>query len=253
MRVTFLGTGTSQGVPVIGCDCPVCKSMDFRDKRFRTSIHLEVGGQSFVIDSGPDFRLQMLRESILRLDALIFTHEHKDHTAGMDDIRPYNFRQNSNIPIYGTLPVINQLKAEFAYVFSENKYPGAPGVEVNEIGNSPFDINGVTVVPIQVYHHKLPVFGYRIADFTYITDANYIPDVEIEKIRGTRVLVLNALQINAHISHFNLGEALEMVDRIQPEQAYFTHISHRLGLSQEIEKSLPPNVSLAYDGLKIQL
>jgi len=253
LRVTFLGTGTSQGVPVIGCDCPVCKSMDFRDKRFRTSIHLEVGGQSFVIDSGPDFRLQMLRESILRLDALIFTHEHKDHTAGMDDIRPYNFRQNSNIPIYGTLPVINQLKAEFAYVFSENKYPGAPGVEVNEIGNSPFDINGVTVVPIQVYHHKLPVFGYRIADFTYITDANYIPDVEIEKIRGTRVLVLNALQINAHISHFNLGEALEMVDRIQPEQAYFTHISHRLGLSQEIEKSLPPNVSLAYDGLKIQL
>lgn len=253
MRVTFLGTGTSQGVPVIGCDCPVCKSMDFRDKRFRTSIHLEVGGQSFVIDSGPDFRLQMLRESILRLDALIFTHEHKDHTAGMDDIRPYNFLQNSNIPIYGTLPVINQLKAEFAYVFSENKYPGAPGVEVNEIGNSPFDINGVTVVPIQVYHHKLPVFGYRIADFTYITDANYIPDVEIEKIRGTRVLVLNALQINAHISHFNLGEALEMVDRIQPEQAYFTHISHRLGLSQEIEKSLPPNVSLAYDGLKIQL
>lgn len=253
MRVTFLGTGTSQGVPVIGCDCPVCKSMDFRDKRFRTSIHLEVGGQSFVIDSGPDFRLQMLRESILRLDALIFTHEHKDHTAGMDDIRPYNFRQNSNIPIYGTLPVINQLKAEYAYVFSENKYPGAPGVEVNEIGNSPFDINGVTVVPIQVYHHKLPVFGYRIADFTYITDANYIPDVEIEKIRGTRVLVLNALQINAHISHFNLGEALEMVHRIQPKQAYFTHISHRLGLSQEIEKSLPPNVSLAYDGLKIQL
>lgn len=253
MIITFLGTGTSQGVPVIGCECPVCQSMDFRDKRFRTSIHIAVGGQSFVIDSGPDFRLQMLRESILQLDALIFTHEHKDHTAGLDDIRPYNFRQNADIPIYGTPSVINQLKAEFAYVFYENKYPGAPGVVVNEISNTPFEINGVKIIPIQVYHHKLPVFGYRIADFTYITDANYIADEEIEKIKGTRILVLNALQINAHISHFNLGEALEMVDRIQPEQAYFTHISHRLGLSQEIEKNLPSNVSLAYDGLKIHL
>lgn len=253
MRVTFLGTGTSQGIPVIGCECPVCQSIDFRDKRFRTSIHIEIGGQSFVVDSGPEFRLQMLREGIVRLDALIFTHEHKDHTAGMDDIRPFNFRQNKDIPIYGTLPVINQLKSEFSYVFSENKYPGAPGVEVNEISNTPFEINGIKVIPIQVYHHKLPVFGYRIADFTYITDANYIPEEEIEKIRGTRVLVLNALQINAHISHFNLSEALEMVDRIQPERAYFTHISHRLGRSEEIENSLPPNVSLAYDGLKVQL
>lgn len=253
MRVTFLGTGTSQGIPVIGCSCPVCQSMDFRDKRYRTSIHIEIDGQSFVVDSGPEFRLQMLREGILRLDALIFTHEHKDHTAGMDDIRPFNFLQKKDIPIYGTPPVINQLKAEFAYVFSENKYPGAPGVVVNEISNTPFEIQGVNVIPIQVYHHKLPVFGYRIADFTYITDANYIAEEEIEKIRGTRVLVLNALQINSHISHFNLSEALEMVDRIQPERAYFTHIGHRLGLSQEIEKSLPPHVSLAYDGLKINL
>lgn len=227
--------------------------MDFRDKRLRTSIHIAIGRKSFVIDSGPDFRLQMLREGIDRLDALIFTHEHKDHTAGMDDIRPFNFLQKADIPIYGTPPVINQLKAEFEYVFSDHKYPGAPGVIVNEISNNPFEINGVTVIPIQVYHHKLPVLGYRIGDFTYITDANYIPDEEIQKIKGTRVLVLNALQINSHISHFNLSQALEMVDQIQPEKAYFTHISHRLGLSQEVEKMLPPHVTLAYDGQKIQL
>jgi phosphoribosyl 1,2-cyclic phosphate phosphodiesterase len=227
--------------------------MDFRDKRLRTSIHIAVGGKSFVIDSGPDFRMQMLREGIVQLDALIFTHEHKDHTAGMDDIRPFNFLQKADIPIYGTPPVIKQLKAEFAYVFSDFKYPGAPGVRVNEIGNSPFEIDGVKIIPIQVFHHKLPVLGYRIADFTYITDANYISDEEIEKIKGTRVLVLNALQINPHISHFNLSEALETVDRIQPEKAYFTHISHRLGVSQEIEKTLPPHISLAYDGLTFTL
>lgn len=253
MRVTFLGTGTSQGVPVIGCECEVCQSMDFRDKRLRASIHIETGGQSFVIDSGPDFRLQMLREGIVQLDALIFTHEHKDHTAGMDDIRPFNFRQNADIPIYGSKPVINQLKTEFSYVFSDKKYPGAPGVAVNEIENSPFEINGITITPIQVYHHKLPVFGYRIRNFTYITDANRIADEEIEKIKGTQVLVLNALQINSHISHFNLSQALEMVERIQPEKAYFTHVSHRLGLSQHIDKILPAHVSLAYDGLKIEL
>jgi phosphoribosyl 1,2-cyclic phosphate phosphodiesterase len=253
LTVTFLGTGTSQGIPVIGCGCDVCKSMDFRDKRLRTSIHMDIDGRSIVVDSGPDFRCQMLREGIVKLDALIFTHEHKDHTAGMDDIRPFNFMQNADIPIYGIPQVINQLKAEFSYVFSETKYPGAPGVEVNEISNNPFEINGIPINPIQVFHHKLPVFGYRVRDFTYITDANYIPQKEMEKIRGTKVLVLNALQINAHISHFNLREALEMVDQIQPEQAYFTHISHRLGLSQAIENKLPPNVSLAFDGLKIHI
>ena len=253
MIVTFLGTGTSQGIPVIGCDCDVCRSMDFRDKRLRTSVHVAIDELSFVVDSGPDFRCQMLREGIVRLDALIFTHEHKDHTAGMDDIRPFNFRQNGDIPIYGTRRVIDQLRDEFAYVFSATKYPGAPGVAVNEIDNNPFEISGIKIQPIQVLHHKLPVFGYRIGEFTYITDANHIPEQELDKARGTKVLVLNALQINKHISHFNLKEALEMVALIQPERAYFTHISHRLGLSQAIEKTLPPNVFLAYDGLKIHI
>lgn len=171
----------------------------------------------------------------------------------MDDIRPFNFSQNGDIPIFGTPPVINQLKAEFAYVFADTKYPGAPGVEVNEISNTPFVINGISIQPIQVFHYKLPVFGYRIGDFTYITDANYIPDEEIAKIKGTKVLVLNALQVNDHISHFNLKEAVEMVERIKPEKAYFTHISHRLGLNQDVDKILPAHVSLAYDGLKIQV
>ncbi|MCC5936268.1 MAG: MBL fold metallo-hydrolase [Lunatimonas sp.] len=253
MKVTFLGTGTSQGVPVIGCDCEVCKSLDFRDKRLRSSIHLEVQGRSFVIDTGPDFRAQMLRESIRRLDAVIYTHEHKDHTAGMDDIRPFNYKQEGDIPIYGTAKVINQLKEEFSYVFAAKKYPGVPGVLVHEITNQPFDVQGVRITPVEVMHHRIPVFGYRIRDFVYITDANKIAPTEIEKVRGCRVLVLNALQIQPHISHFNLEEALQMVALIQPERTYFTHISHRLGTVGQIEKMLPRDISLAYDGLQLTL
>ena len=253
MKVTFLGTGTSQGVPVIGCDCTVCKSLDFRDKRLRSSIHLDVQGRSFVIDTGPDFRTQMLRESVSRLDAVIYTHEHKDHTAGMDDIRPFNFTQQADIPIFGTAKVINQLKAEFSYVFAAKKYPGVPGVAVHEITNQPFEIQGVRFTPVEVMHHRIPVFGYRVRDFVYITDANQIASSEIDKIRGCRVLVLNALQIQPHISHFNLKQALEMVELIQPERTYFTHISHRLGTVGEVERMLPKHVSLAYDGLQINL
>ncbi|WP_209331955.1 MBL fold metallo-hydrolase [Lunatimonas salinarum] len=253
MKVTFLGTGTSQGVPVIGCDCGVCRSLDFRDKRLRSSIHLDVKGQSIVIDTGPDFRAQMLRESVHRLDAVIYTHEHKDHTAGMDDIRPFNFKQQGDIPIFGTAKVINQLKAEFSYVFAEKKYPGVPGVAVHEITNEPFDVQGVQFIPVEVRHHRIPVFGYRVQDFVYITDANQIAPSEIDKIRGCRVLVLNALQIPPHISHFNLEEALRMVEVIKPERTYFTHISHRLGTVGEVEKMLPSHVSLAYDGLQIDL
>jgi len=238
---------------VIGCDCEVCKSLDFRDKRLRSSIHLEVQGRSFVIDTGPDFRAQMLRESIRRLDAVIYTHEHKDHTAGMDDIRPFNYKQEGDIPIYGTAKVINQLKAEFSYVFAAKKYPGVPGVLVHEITNQPFDVQGVRITPVEVMHHRIPVFGYRIRDFVYITDANKIAPTEIEKVRGCRVLVLNALQIQPHISHFNLEEALQMVALIQPERTYFTHISHRLGTVGQIEKMLPRDISLAYDGLQLTL
>ncbi len=253
MKITFLGTGTSQGVPVIGCNCEVCQSLDFRDKRTRTSLHLEHEGKSVVIDTGPDFRMQMLRESINRLDAVVYTHEHKDHTAGLDDIRPFNFMQQTDIPLFGTPQVLDQIKTEFSYIFAANKYPGIPRVLINEIGNQPFDVLGMPFSPIQVMHHKLPVFGFRIKDFTYITDANYIAPEEIEKIKGTRILVVNALQIKPHISHFTLKEALAFIDEIGPEMAYLTHTSHRMGMHQRVQEGLPENVELAFDGLKIEL
>jgi phosphoribosyl 1,2-cyclic phosphate phosphodiesterase len=253
MKVTFLGTGTSQGIPVIACDCEVCTSLDFRDKRLRVSVHLEVAGKSFIIDSGPDFRQQVLRERIKTLDALLFTHEHKDHTAGMDDLRSYNFKQNRDMPIYARRQVIEQLKREFAYVFSEVKYPGVPRVEMNEIRNQPFHIAGIEIIPIEVMHYQLPVFGFRIGDFSYITDANAIEEPEMRKIEGSRVIVLNALQTEPHISHFTLSEALEILERLRPEKAYLTHMSHKMGLHKEVEKKLPEFVKLAYDGLRITL
>lgn len=253
MKVTFLGTGTSQGVPVIACDCPVCSSLDYRDKRLRSSIHLEIEGKSLVVDTGPDFRQQMIREKIHHLDGVLFTHEHKDHTGGLDDIRSYNFLQKKDMPIYGTKKVLNQIKREFAYIFEEVRYPGVPSVITHEITNEPFCAEGIQVVPIQVLHYRLPVFGFRFGDFTYITDAKYIEDSELEKIKGTKVLVLNALQQTHHLSHFTLEEAIQLVQLIKPELAYFTHISHRLGTHQEVEKSLPPNIHLAFDGLKISL
>ena len=253
MKVTFLGTGTSQGVPVIGCDCPVCASLDFRDKRTRSAIHIELNGKSFVIDTGPDFRTQMLREKINQLDAVIFTHEHKDHTAGLDDIRPYNFSQKKDMPIFGTKKVLNQIKKEFSYIFEEVKYPGVPSVIPHEITNVPFIAEGVSIIPIQVLHYRLPVFGFRFNDFTYITDAKHIEEKELEKIKGSKILVLNALQKNHHVSHFTLEEAIQMVNIIQPEMAYFTHISHKLGNHQEIESSLPSHIRLAFDGLKLKL
>lgn len=253
MKISFLGTGTSQGVPVIGCNCNVCRSLDYRDKRLRTSIHIEINGKSFIIDSGPDFRQQVLRANIQHLDALIFTHQHKDHTAGMDDVRSFNFKQDMDMPIYARPEVITQLKQEFSYVFNDEGYPGIPRVEVNEIDNLPFSIDGITITPIEVMHFKLAVLGFRFGDFTYITDANYIAPEEMEKIKGSAVLVINALQINKHISHFNLEEAIEMIEIIQPKKAYLTHISHKLGLHDRISKQLPSNIELAWDGLEIQL
>lgn len=253
MKITFLGTGTSQGVPVIGCDCRVCRSLDFRDKRLRTSAHLQIGSKSLVIDTGPDFRQQMLRERIYQLHGVLYTHEHKDHTAGLDDIRPFNFSQEADMPIYGQSSVLNQIKSEFSYIFADQRYPGVPMVKTVPIENKEFEVEGIPILPIRVMHHKLPVFGYRIHNFTYITDANYISDEELEKVAGTEVLVLNALQNTRHISHFNLEQALEMVERIQPKKAYFTHMSHRLGLHREVESKLPDNIRLAYDGLKIVL
>ena len=253
MIATFLGTGTSQGVPVIACNCAVCSSLDFRDKRLRTSIHLSSESFSVVIDSGPDFRQQMLREGIDHLDALLFTHEHKDHTAGMDDIRAFNFKQKKDIPVYGHERVISQLKQEFSYIFTNGSYPGIPRIIVHPIENKPFSIKDITFIPIEVIHYKLPVFGFRINDFTYITDANYISPAEIKKIEGSKILVLNALQQEDHISHFNLSQAIELINKINPENAYLTHISHKMGLHEEISRILPDHIQLAFDGLKIKI
>lgn len=252
LKVTFLGTGTSQGVPVIACACNVCLSGDRRDKRLRTSVFLEADGYNIIIDTGPDFRYQVLRAGISRLDAILYTHEHRDHIAGLDDVRSFNFKQKMAMPIYGNHQVIEQIKREFHYIF-ESSYPGIPRLEIHEIQNQGFAVGNLPVLPIRVMHHKLPVFGFRIHDFTYITDANYIPEPEFDKVRGTKILVINALQKDDHLSHFTLNEALEVVDRVMPEKAYFTHISHNLGLHKDIAKELPANVMLAYDGLSITL
>lgn len=253
MKVTFLGTGTSQGVPVIGCDCLVCKSLDFRDKRFRTSIHLEANGVSVVVDTGPDFRMQMLRAGVKRLDAVIYTHEHKDHTAGLDDIRPFNFSQKMDIPIFGQKQVLDQIRREFSYIFSDKKYPGVPQVQAIEITENPFRVDGLPVIPIPVLHYKLPVLGFRFGDFSYITDANFIPDESLKLLEGTEILVLNALQKESHISHFTLDEAVHMARKIGAKQTYFTHIAHRLGLHEQVDRELPAGIALAYDGLELTL
>jgi len=251
--VTFLGTGTSQGIPMIGCSCDVCHSLDYRDKRLRASIHIELNDISIVIDSGPDFRQQMLRENIKKINSILFTHQHKDHVAGLDDIRAFNYLQNQKIPIYATSFVIEQLKKEFSYIFLEKQYPGVPQIEVNQINKEIFYLEKIKITPIEVMHYQLPVLGFRIQDFTYITDANFIDEKEIEKIKGTKVLVLNALQKEPHISHFTLEEAISIAKKINAPQTYFIHMSHRLGTHRKISKELPENINLAYDGLKITL
>ena len=253
MKVTFLGSGTSQGVPVIGCDCEVCRSLDYRDKRLRASVHLDVDGKSFVIDTGPDFRQQMLRGDIRRLDGVLFTHSHKDHIAGLDDVRAYNFIQQTHMPVYGTKALHDQLKIEFYYVFSDEKYPGIPQLNLIEINDQPFDAQGVKFTPLQVLHLRMPVVGFRVGDFSYITDTNFIPDETLEKLKGTEVLVLNALQKEKHISHFNLEEAVAMAKKIGASKTYFTHISHKLGTHKKVEKELPESIALGFDGLTIEL
>jgi len=253
MKVTFLGTGTSQGVPVIGCECDVCRSLDYRDKRLRSSVHLEIDGKSLVIDTGPDFRQQMLRERINKLNGILFTHGHKDHVAGLDDVRAFNFLQNMDMPVYGTTSVLRQLEVEFYYAFEKYKYPGTPQLKLVEITDEEFQINGLTIIPLPVLHFKLPVMGFRVNDFSYITDANQIPDSTYEKMKGTRVLALNALQREKHLSHFNLEEALEVAKKIGADQTYLIHISHKLGRHNTIEKELPNSVALAYDGLSIEI
>lgn len=253
MKVTFLGTGTSQGVPVIGCTCEVCTSLDFRDKRLRSSIQVEISSRSFVIDTGPDFRQQMLRERVRRIDAILFTHAHRDHTAGLDDVRAYNFIQRMDMPVYGRQEVLDNLRIEYAYAFMKDSYPGIPRLLLNLIDNKPFSVDGVDIMPLEVLHLKMPVLGFRFGNFSYITDANFIPDSTIEKLKGTEVLVLNALQRKPHISHFNLEEALAMVERIKPVSTYLTHISHNLGMHADVAKELPKNVMLSYDGMQLDV
>jgi len=254
LKVYFLGTGTSQGIPVIGSEHPVCKSTNAKDKRLRVSVWISWENHSFVIDCGPDFRQQMLVSKCPKIDGILFTHEHSDHTAGLDDIRPFNFRQG-NIPIYLHKRVLESLKRRFDYVFETvNKYPGAPSVEPIEVINGQsFAIGNKKAIPIDVMHGDLQVFGYRIDDFAYLTDVKTIEPSEIEKLKGLKVLVVNALREEPHHSHFNLEEALEFIKIVGPEKAYLTHISHRMGFHDEVEKLLPENVYLAYDNLQITI
>ena len=251
MKVTFLGTGTSQGVPIIACDCTVCASHDPKDKRLRSSIMVEQNGKTIVVDTGPDFREQMLCHQVKQLDAILFTHAHRDHMAGLDDIRGFNFRMKRAIDVYCEKHVEAAIRREFFYAFEEPKYPGVPEMNMHEISLEPFEILGIPIIPIQVYHHRMRVLGFRFGDFVYITDANKIEPQELEKIKGCKVLVLNALRREAHISHFTLDEAVALVDYLKPEAAYFTHISHQLGLHQEVENELPAHIHLAYDGLEL--
>ncbi len=253
MEITFLGTGTSQGVPIIACPCEVCQSTDTHNKRLRSSILIEEKGKVFVIDTGPDFRQQMLRENVKQLDAVLFTHEHKDHTAGFDDIRAFNYIQQKEMDVYASQRVQHAIRNDFAYIFSDFKYPGIPEVKLHLLENKLTTIEGVDFLLIEVLHYRLPVFAFRINDFTYITDANYISEKEKEKIKGSKVIVVNALRREEHISHFTFEQAIQLMEELKPEKAYFTHISHQLGLHADVEKELPSFISLAYDGLKLQL
>lgn len=253
MKITFLGTGTSQGVPVIACNCEVCLSKDEKDKRLRSSILIEDKGKVIVIDTGPDFRQQMLRENVQQLDAVVFTHEHKDHIAGLDDVRAFNFKQKKDMEVYATAQTQEALKREFHYAFAENPYPGVPKINLNTIENITFNIGDVELNPINVWHHKMPVKAFRVNNFTYITDANRIEEEELEKIKGSEVIVINALRKTEHISHFTLAGALELLEKLKPKKAYLTHISHYLGKHDEVQKELPDYVQIAHDGLVIEV
>lgn len=248
---TILGSGTSQGIPVIACDCHVCTSQKVEDNRLRCSVLLEIEGKNYVIDAGPDFRQQMLKFQVKNLEAVLFTHEHKDHMAGLDDVRAFNFKESRDMDIYCTKAVEEALRREYHYAFEEDKYPGIPQLNIITIENKPFKLSAtIPIVPIEVMHYFMPVLGFRIGDFAYITDAKTVSSKEIEKLKGVKVLIVNALRKEPHISHFNLEEALRFIQEVKPEKAYLTHISHLFGTHQEIESELPENVFAAYDGLK---
>ena len=253
MIFTFLGTGTSQGVPMIGCTCMVCTSENPRDKRLRSSIMVEDDSARIVIDSGPDFRQQMLREKVHSLDAVVFTHEHKDHIAGLDDVRAFNYLNKKPMDVFATLRVQEALRREFHYIFSGDTYPGIPRLTIHTIDDKPFKVSAFNILPVPVMHLNLSVLGFRIGDFSYITDANLIDENSKALLKESKVLVLNALRREKHVSHFNLEEAILLVEELKPERAYFTHISHQLGLHDEVNDELPSHIRCAYDGLKITI
>ncbi|MEY3178114.1 MAG: hypothetical protein RL675_127 [Bacteroidota bacterium] len=253
LTIEFLGTGTSSGVPMVACKCTVCSSADAKDKRLRSSIHLQTASTSVVIDTTPDFRYQMLRSKIEKLDGVVFTHAHKDHIAGLDDVKAFNFIHQSVMPLFANKETADAIKRDFYYAFAEKKYPGVPSLEMHIKEKESFSLGDLDFQPIQVKHLHMDVTGYRIGDFTYITDANYISEEEKQKIKGSKVLVLNALRKEKHLSHFTLQEAIDLSVELQVPTTYFTHISHQLGLHEEVSKELPAGMFLAYDGLVLHV
>lgn len=253
LKLTFLGTGTSQGVPIIGCPCRVCSSTNSYDKRLRSSVLIRNETLTIAIDAGPDFRHQMLREKVGALDAILLTHEHRDHIAGLDDVRAFNYIQKRAMDIYAEERVQEEIRKQFLYAFEHDKYPGVPNLNLHTIGEKKFTIQGMSIVPIRVMHYKLPILGFRIGDLTYITDASNITVDEKKKFSDTKILIINALRMEEHPTHFNLSKALELVKEISPEKAYLTHISHQMGLYSEVQKELPANVFLAHDGLSLDI
>ena len=252
-RVLFLGTGTSQGVPVIGCDCPVCNSKNTKDKRFRSSILITINSLDILIDIGPDFRNQMLQIKQSSIDSILITHQHRDHTAGLDDVRPIYYLNQTPIDLYAETNVIKSIKRDFHYLFNSPDYPGKPKINLNTINNKSFFLSDIKITPIRVMHYKLPIFGYRIGNLSYITDANYISPKEKQKLIGTKILIINSLQREPHISHYNLEQSLSLIKELKPEKAYLTHISHNMGTYDDVKQELPNNVFLAYDNLELNI
>ncbi|MBQ0024872.1 MAG: MBL fold metallo-hydrolase [Bacteroidales bacterium] len=251
-RITFWGTGTSQGMPMIGCRCPVCTSTDTRDKRLRSSALVDYCGKSFLIDAGPDFRQQMLRSGRTHIDAILLTHHHVDHTGGLDDVRALNYLENRSFPVFCEKHVEQSLEKQFYYAFSEYKYPGAPEYDVRLITSLPFDVDGVEVVPIRAMHYKLPILGFRFGGCAYLTDANFIPESEFEKLKGLDIFVLNTVKRGKHISHFSLSEAIDVAKRVGAKRTFLTHLSHLLPKYSDFVAELPEGIEPAYDGLEVE-